>query len=366
MKRWGRTLRVGITVALFFFAWYMRDFFRQNWSFKLFSAKHWAYTWNEFKEGWVIKTTSDWIFALSVLLMIPVFLILWWVSVKISWRKSFMIVFRKIKSLFFRNNEKKIIQKKIKIKAKASHKKVRPKPINVVGRPAMKQTGRTMDAQKTTQTPAFMQPQPQMQPMFSSSMPPMGSAQAQPQPAFLDEEISNIPLNDIQLPERMRLEEDLVAILSEANYQVIKDVTIGKVPLGFVGISADKVVLCLMDLEKGDWLADEEFFNDEEPLWFSETAHRTSPVYRLLTEAKMFAKKIADKGLAKAVVPMLVEKEGTIINANDMAETWKKMNIIVCRTDLGGPEELPSFAAALPRAEDRGTEADLNAVRELF
>jgi len=347
MKRWGRTIRVGLTVALFYFVWYMRDFFRLNWNFKLFSGKDWGYVWNEFKNGWIIRSTSDWIFALTVLLMIPVFLILWWVSVKISWRKSFMKVFRKIKSIFVKPDAKKIIKKKIKIKAKASHKKVRPKPIAVVGRPAVKQTGRTMDAEKTAQ-PAFMQ-------------------QTQPaQPTFIDEEISNMPLSDIQLPERMRLEEDLVAILSGANYQVIKDVTIGNLPLGFVGISADKVILCLMDLEKGDWLADEEFFNEEEPLWFSETAHRTSPVYRLLTEAKMFAKKMADKGLSQTVVPMLVEKEGSIINANDMTETWKKMDVIVCRTDLGGPEELPSFAAALPPAENRGTEADLNGVRDLF
>ena len=353
MKRWGRTIRVGITVGLFFFVWWMREFYRQNWNFKLFSKEHWEYIWTEFKNGWIIKSTSDWVFATTILLMIPIFCLLWWVSVKISWRKSFMTVFRKIKSIFVKKDEKKIIKKKIKIKAKQSHKKVRPRPINVVGRPAMKQTGRTMDAEKAaTQQPAFMQAQPVVQPA--------------PQPAFMDEEISNIPLDDIQLPERIRLEEDLVAILSGANYQVIKDVTIGNLPLGFVGISADKVVLCLMDLEKGDWLADEEFFNEEEPLWFSETAHRTSPVYRLLTEAKMFAKKMADKGLAQVVVPSLVEKEGTIINANDMAETWKKMDVVVCRTDLGGPEELPSFATALPVAENRGTEADLNGVRDLF
>jgi len=141
---------------------------------------------------------------------------------------------------------------------------------------------------------------------------------------------------------------------------------LGELPLAYVGISADKVLLCLTDTDKGDWLADEEFFNGEEPLWFSETAHRTSPVYRLLTEAKTFAKKLSDKGLTQTVTPLLVEKEGTIINAGDMVETWKKMAVIVCRTDLGGPEELPSFATALPPAANRGTEADLNSVRDLF
>ena len=218
-----------------------------------------------------------------------------------------------------------------------------------------------MDADKglgsAMSTPAFLQPSVPQEPV---------SEPAEQKPIFLDEETSNMSLDEIKLPERIRLEEDLVAILSGANYQVILDAVIGKLPIQYVGISSEKIVLCLVDNEKGDWLADEEFFNEEEPLWFSETAHRTSPVYRLLTEAKLFAKKLSDKGLAQTVVPILVEKEGSIINANDMMETWKKMAVVVCRTDLGGPEELPAFGAALPAAENRGTEADLNAVRELF
>ena len=361
MKRVGRTIRVGLTVGIIFFVWYMRAFYDQNWAFKLFSAKHWAYIWNEFKSGWVIKATSDWVFVLTAILMIPVFFILWWVSVKISWRKSFMIVFRKIKGIFFKPDPKKIISKKIKIKSKASHKKVRPKPINSVGRPAVKQTGRTMDADKgpgsMAATPAFLQPNVAQEPIPEP---------VEQRPIFLDEETSNMSLDEIKLPERIRLEEDLVAILSGANYQVILDAVIGKLPVQYVGVSDEKVVLCLVDKEKGDWLADEEFFNDEEPLWFSETSHRTSPIYQLLTEAKTFAKKVADKGLKQTVVPILIEKEGTIINAADMMETWKKMSVLVCRTDLGGPEELASFAAALPQAGNKGTETDLNAIRELF
>ena len=360
MKRVGRTIRVGLTVGIIFFAWYMREFYDKNWAFKLFSAKHWSHVWNEFKSGWVIKATSDWIFVLTALLMIPVFFILWWVSVKISWRKSFMTLFRKIKGIFIKPDPKKIIRKKIKIKSKASHKKVRPKPINSVGRPAVKQTGRTMDADKGTgasATPAFLQPKATPEPV---------SEPLEQKPIFLDEETSKMSLDEIKLPERIRLEEDLVAILSGANYQVIQDAVVGKLPVQYVGISADQVVLCLVDKEKGDWLADEEFFNDEEPLWFSETSHRTSPVYQLLTEAKTFAKKMADKGLKQKIVPVLIEKEGTIINAADMMETWKKMSVLVCRTDLGGPEELASFATILPQAADKGTETDLNAIRDLF
>lgn len=370
MRNWGRTVRVGLVVGIIFFGWYLREYFYKNWEFRLFSMKHWQHVWSEFQSGWVISNSYSWVWLISVLLMLPVFGILWWISVKISWRKSIKLLYQKIKSLFVKPNQKKVIQKKIKIKTKASHKKVRPKPLASVGRPAVKQTGRTMDAAKPViEPPTLPEQAPQNNSMYGYNMPAQmapANADITEPPAFLDEEISNMPLEDIQLPERIRLEEDLVAILSAANYQVIKDVTIGKAKLSYVGISADKVVLCLTDAEKGDWLADEAFFNDEEPLWFSETSHRTSPVYTLLTEAKSFAKKVADKGFSQIVVPILIEKDGTIINAADMMETWKKMNVVVCRTDLGGPEELPAFGAALPAAESKGTETELNEIRDLF
>jgi len=110
----------------------------------------------------------------------------------------------------------------------------------------------------------------------------------------------------------------------------------------------------------------DEFFNDEEPLWFSESSHRISPVYQLRTEAGALAQKLKSAGLTQEVVPVLIEKNGTIINAADMGETWKRQGVVVCRTDLGGPEELPSFEQALPKATDKGDTALLETVRDLF
>jgi len=378
MKRYGRAIRVGIVVGLIFFGWYMRELYIRNYRFRLFSLKDWQYVWNQFKTGWVIRTPYEWSWLLMVTLMVPIFLILWWVSVKISWRKSFMTVFRKVRAIIWPVNKKSVIKKKIKLKTQASHKKVRPLPMAAgAGRPAVKQTGRTMDANvqqpfgqnvtapaQPTMAPQAMAGNMQM-PAFDTTAMSLSQPNTE-HPAFLDDEINNIPLDEIKLPERIRLEEDLVAILSNANYQVIKDATLGKLKTTYVGVSTDKVVVCLTDIEKGDWLADEEFFNDEEPLWFSESSHRVSPVYALLTAAKGFAKKMTDNGLSQELVPILIEKEGTIINAADMTETWKKMGVVVCRTDLGGPEELPSFGTALPAAADKGTSDTLAMIQNLF
>lgn len=364
MKKLRRALVVGAVIGIFYFGWYLRSFYGQNWRFNIFSWDNWRYVWNEFRSGWVINTTGDWIFVITVLLMIPAFMLIWWGSYQIQWRKSFMIVFRKVKSFFFRPNPNKIIKNQVKIKAKASHKKVRPRPIASVGRPSAKVAGRTMDAAfaEPATVPAAPAPTPMAEPI------PVAAPEAEEtiRPAFMDEDISNMPLDQIQLPEPVRLEEDLVAILFAGNYQVVKDVQLNKLFINYIGIATDKVVLCLTDTEKGDWLADEEFFNDEEPLWFSESSHRISPVYQLRTEAGALAQKLKSAGLAQEVFPLLIEKNGTIINAADMGETWKRQGVVVCRTDLGGPEELPSFEQALPKAIDKGDTALLDAVRDLF
>jgi hypothetical protein len=253
-----------------------------------------------------------------------------------------------------KQDPKKVVKKKIKISDKKPHHQKRPQPINSIGRPDAKISGKTMDAPKD------------MYPEQSATVPTGYYTQPINTTDILDEETNNIALDDIQLPERIRLEEDLVSLLSQANYQVIKDVDIGEISLAYIGISADKVLLCMTDMEKGEWLADEEFFNDEEPLWFSESSHRISPVYRLTEVSKKLKQKLSEKGFVQDVVPIFIETEGTLINAVDMQDTWSKQGVIVCRTDLGGPEELPSFGTALPTASDKGSSDDFNAIRDLL
>lgn len=374
MGKIRRNLLVGLVVGTLFIGWWMNDFYIGNWRFRLFSPAHWSYVWDEFKSGWIIHSASDWVFVSTIVLLVPAFLVLWWISCKIRWRQSALAGCRKVKSLICKPDPKKVVRKKIKLKSKESHKKVRPKPINSIGRPAAKAVGRTMDAggQGTPATPT-----PPVSPEFTGGFDlpngPTGSSvgsipQTADRPAFLDEndDLDNVSLDDIKLPERERLQEDVVSLLSGANYQVVRDVLMNKLTLAYVGVATDTIVLALADTEAGDWLADEEFFNEEEPLWFSENAHRISPVYRLVETSKSFQKKVQDAGYPQRVIPMLIEQTGTIINAADMAETWNKMNVIVCRTDMGGPEELPSVAAAVPHAADKGTAADLESIRNLF
>ena len=354
MAKIRRTLGVGFVVGLIFIYLCMNWFYKKNWRFNLFSTDDWEHIWTEFKSGWVISATSDWIFVWTLIFMVPLFIFFWWLTCKVRWRKSIKTAYHKTKTKLVKKDPKKVVKKKIKISDKKPHHQKRPLPINSIGRPEAKISGKTMDAPKDTYAGQ------------SASVPTGYYTQQSNTVDILDEDTSNIALDDIQLPERTRLEEDMTSLMSQSNYQVIRDVDMGDISLAYVGISADKVLLCITDTEKGEWLADEEFFNDEEPLWFSESSHRISPVYRLTEVAKKLKQKISEKGFKQEVIPVFVEKEGTIINAVDMQETWNKQGVIVCRTDLGGPEELPSFAAALPPASDKGSSDDFNAIRELL
>lgn len=371
MKNWKRTLFVGGVVALIFFGWLLRGFFLENWDFHIFRLRDWAYLWTEFRAGWTIQHVSHWIFFWVLVLAIPVFIYIWRLCLRVEWRKTVMIFVRKT-IFYLKGGEKKVVKGKVKLKAKASHKKTRPQPMNRLARPQTKMVGKTMDAGAETSMPAQTSPEEREgQPKNGSNAPfgaetaPFGAAR----PAFLAEEgtpFDDINLDDIKLPERVRLEENIADVLIKAGYQVVQDVHMGALDLDYIAIATDRILLCFADKEKGDWLADEEFFNGEEPLWFSETSHRTSPVYRLMQEAKAFQERLAKNRFSQTVQPMLIEKAGVIINAEDMTKTFADLGVLVARTDLGGPDELPGVAATVPAAGGKTDAETFEAIRALF
>ncbi len=181
-----------------------------------------------------------------------------------------------------------------------------------------------------------------------------------------DDDFSNISLDDIQLPVKEPLNEDIAEILVQGHYTVIADAKIGETLVDFVAVDKERIFVLVSDNEKGDWLADEERFNNEDPLWFSESSHRVSPIFKMNIDIQSFAERLQSKGLSYQVIPVLVEKEGTLINAEDMQNTWKEMGVLVCRTYLGGPDELPSVAQSFPATQTPADTADIEQIRNAF
>ena len=167
-------------------------------------------------------------------------------------------------------------------------------------------------------------------------------------------DMAQMPLEEIHLPERPTVVEDLDAIFAERGYQVISKVKLQGGLLDYVAVSKDTILAGLLDQYPSDWLADEESFNGEDPLWFSEVDHRVSPVFilkKLCDELKNILGEQAQRFMIK---PLLIEQKGNIINAEDMMKSWVEMNVSVCRTDKGGPDDLTLFGDFVKQAESIG------------
>lgn len=101
----------------------------------------------------------------------------------------------------------------------------------------------------------------------------------------------------------------------------------------------EELLLLKIDRESGEWLADEEVFGEEAPLYFSDKSHIVSPLYHI-TEALRFVSHINEirKNNQQSYfqkIHALYLTTRYIINAEDMTETWAGMNTSVFH-DLKG------------------------------
>ncbi len=106
----------------------------------------------------------------------------------------------------------------------------------------------------------------------------------------------------------------------------------------------EELLLLKIDSEsEGDWLADEECYGDEVPLYFSERTHKDSPLYsiaeaiRFVSFINMTRKNNQQSHFQK--IHALYLTGCHLINAEDMTEIWKDMNTSVFY-DLSNLKEL--------------------------
>lgn len=292
------------------------------WGFNPISKQHWLYIWNEWQNGWVIQSGREWMFAIALFAMLPIWLTGFTVLCTVPWFKWFKIIvlfpvhlIRNI--LKERQKEKNAVRPKVT--KKKSYKQTRPAPIRAgsgrIKHPE-KAPEKEQEAQNAAPAPAAAErPQELTQPVQKA-----GSA------------VSGGSVMDI---------------LRSAGYRLIADAKIAGKKLDFVAVSANHLLLCLIDSESGDWLADEERFNDEEPLWFSESNHRISPVRVVLNAKDALAPMLTGAARGMEIRPMVVIRQGTIINAEDMFEVWNGLNVTVCRFEDGGPNEITALQSAV-------------------
>lgn len=301
------------------------------WGFDILAKSHWNYIWDQWQQGWVIQSFREWCFVIALCMFVPLWFIGWTILCSISWLSWFKAIclfpIKLLKSL-----------KKSPAKSSARPKVTRRKSYKQTRPPAVRAgSGKIKPADKTSEEEAKQAPKKH------SHAPKHEDA-----PSFAPE-----PKRETRpsSPSSSSAGGSIADIISKAGYRLISDVKAAGKPVNFVGVADDHLLLCLVDSEPGDWLADEERFNDEEPLWFSESNHRISPVRVILNVRDALMPKLTGCARGLEIRPMVIVKQGTIINAEDMFEVWEGLRVSVCRYQDGGPSEIKPLNDVIKRAD---------------
>ena len=307
-----------------YFFWFQRLMIAM-WGFNPMSKIHWIYIWNEWQSGWVIQSMREWLFVIALFSMLPVWFAGWAVLCTVPWIKWFKIILlfpiRLIRSkIKERQKEKNAI--KPKVTKKKSYKQTRPPAVRA-GSGRIKHPEKAPEKEKVQQSPhtASVTEKPHTE-SVSSAQRNSGNVSSAGGSSIMD-------------------------TLRSAGYRLISDAKIAGKKIDFVAVASNHLLLCLIDSESGDWLADEERFNDEEPLWFSESNHRISPVRVILNAKEALTSLLSGAARGIEIRTMVVIRQGTIINAEDMVDVWDGLNVIVCRYEEGGPDEIIALPDAI-------------------
>lgn len=93
----------------------------------------------------------------------------------------------------------------------------------------------------------------------------------------------------------------------------------------------NEIVIVSLDTANGseNELADEEPFNDERPLYFSEKSHRPSPVWRLSVGCELVRHRLAQLSNHIPRVWGVLLTRSNLLNYEDMTSVWNTLNVSV-------------------------------------
>ncbi len=424
-----RIIFVGIFWSIFFLEG-IRSIMLINWRFDIIRLAHWEHAWNLWLSGWVIDDPKEWAFVIIILTFIHLWLSGWSALSMVNYTRVFnwiMFFPLKIISKLFEKPVHKLAQTaSVKVvKKKKSYKEIRPKSIRAPleetsyalpsggGKPSVAPAAGYTGGHKPSAPAPAAAPTPAPS-VFDHSLfqfdddgtdfdfDLFDEKPAEPAPAAETETPAPTPAkpaprNNPPAPGRDNRNNNrdrnnnnknraansaptprtdnsgtrgtsnsTLDVLRQKGYEVITGATIKNTLIDFIGIADTQICICLNDKEPGDWLADEERFNDEEPLWFSESSHRISPVRKVDIARHILKEKLSEADLSFNVDTFVIEQIGNIINAEDMFEVWNDLNITVARIDRGTPKELKLFNKALDEATAKISKDKFDKVKKLI
>lgn len=119
--------------------------------------------------------------------------------------------------------------------------------------------------------------------------------------------------------------------------------------------SGNEILLVLCDFltypEQESWLADEERVGKEIPLYFSESSHRQSPVFKLRRARAFFSRFFPEPAYR---IRLLLLCNYSIINYEDMLEVWEQLDVHVVQQLANHPPVFPDPRNGEKELEDKG------------
>lgn len=314
------------------------------WRFNPFDKYHWSYLKQLWQSGWTITSLREWMFLLLLFAAVPVWLTGWAILSTVEWSKWFKVILtfplKLAKKAWEKHKKAKAQKVRPKITKRKSYKQTRPAAVRASTGRVSKQAdvekesdAKEKDKKSHDKPHKEHKEHKEHKPSKPAAEP---AKKAAPKPAAEKSSSGDGSVADA---------------LRSAGYKLLSDVKIAGKAIDYVGMCADHLLLCLVDSENGDWLADEERFNDEEPLWFSESNHRISPVRVILNARDALTPMLTGSARGLEVKPMVVINQGTIINAEDMFEVWDNLKVTVCRSGAGGPDEIKALENAVSKVK---------------
>ncbi len=319
-----------------------------NWGFDITSYRHWQILNNHWKAGWKIDTLYEWAFILIIFTFIPLYLA---TLSYIMHPKVFPKIQAKL-SLIYKNKitlaiyhffvpvKKEEKQEEVK-KDEASTPAFEPDPTMPTEIASLRQgAGQAYFAQdaieeKKDETPLDMPVAPLM---------PEEETKEEKEEDSISDVLSRIQ----DIIEEPQVKEKSVAKAPKAqkeNFEYQReeikfeqagfDVLRNKAGFDIVALSQQKIIFINFLNQNISWVADEEFLDDAEPVWISQEASVTSPVYETLEKFIQATKKIK-KVLGQtqtSYIPIVSLLKGEIQNEKEMLNVWKKKKVYVLNED---------------------------------
>ena len=344
-------------VWLFVYAKAVEFYFYKIWGFNIYNYKQWNMIPAEWEKGWIIDTPSEFFFFFSIVMIIPVFIVSLYFLLRVRWDKIYKELSSALKEKGKAKRRKKIdefpgveelakaLLKKVKGKGKKMGKDKMPPRIDGVV-PLTKHKIRE-DIPKAEQVKLPKEEPPTLDDIAKTNPDSLAVSETLPEP---------------KMTSRIEVKYDVLSGAEAAGMRIVQDAKIGVDIIDFVLIAKDTVYLINLEPIGAEWIADEIGFENDDPLWFSETKYETSPVFKLLRATKYFESVLKDilgpDRDKMAVKKIFLIGGGTILNYDDIFGTWESDDVEIYRLKGGRPESVPLFGTFLDEQKTKGVNPD--------